>query len=731
MSIFDHFKHITLSNDQSNALEMIQNFLSGDLQVFILKGYAGSGKTTLLKGIVDYLKATEINYQLMAPTGRAAKVISQKTGFEATTIHKGIYSFDELKESEIYENEESEVSFKYFYSIRKNSFINNPILIIDEASMVSDIESQAEFFGFGSGFLLKDLLEYAKINLPDSNSKLLFIGDPAQLPPIGMNFSPALDSKYLTEKYNLKTIETEIREVKRQTTDSGILKSATKIRQSLSAGFFNHFNLSDYSQDINNINFEQFLDSYISKNEQKIVITYKNETANDLNQLIRKRKYGAVVIVQKGDIMLINANNYQLGVFNGEFGVISNVDENTVQREVRYYKKNKDLVKIELIWRNVELFIPDENGNTKTIKAYMLENLLNESENKLYDLHLALFIDFKNRFPRKNSHEYKNELKKDPFLNCLSLKYGYAVTCHKAQGGEWDTSYIFWDKGTDTNFDFYHSAHSNARKTNAEFYRWAYTAITRATNKIYCINPPKFTSFSTISFIDIELQDSIKQISGKDLSIKEITLDEQNLQLLKTYGLENMPIVLQNHFLQMYFITKDNGIETIKWEKINHEIRYYFKKDNEKVALKFWINANLQFNANFQQIAKETNSLSLFNHITGLNKEAHTLIIKRNDHKIDIPEIELDEKMNENAPYLGSLFDSMKLQLVNTGISVFTIEHFNFKERYTFIRDNEKAVIDFTYNNAGFFGYTTPVGKLCNSQNLLSDIKQFISKLKE
>ena len=191
MKIFDHFQHINLTNDQRQALEKLHAFLESDERIFILQGYAGSGKTTLLKGFVEYLKSLEKKYQLMAPTGRAAKVINQKTGFESTTIHKGIYSFEELQEIKQGEDE-NDVSFLYQYKIRNNPEVHDSVLIVDEASMVSDILSQGEFFRFGSGHLLRDLVTYGRIQEAITSSKIIFIGDPAQLPPIGMTFSPHL-----------------------------------------------------------------------------------------------------------------------------------------------------------------------------------------------------------------------------------------------------------------------------------------------------------------------------------------------------------------------------------------------------------------------------------------------------------------------------------------------------------------------------------------------------------
>jgi ATP-dependent exoDNAse (exonuclease V) alpha subunit len=268
MNIFNHFKQINLTSDQNNALEMLYTFLENEERVFILQGYAGSGKTTLLKGFVEYLESIEKQYQLMAPTGRAAKVINQKTGFEATTIHKGIYSFEELQEIER-GNEESDVSFLYQYKLRNNIEMHDSLFIVDEASMVSDMLSEGEFFRFGSGHLLKDLIKYARIMDSATTSKIIFIGDPAQLPPVNMSFSPALDSIYLKEQYQLDSSCAEMKEVKRQDANNGILLSATKMRQCLTSGYFNDFDLLENKKDIFNPLYQDYLEVYKAQTEQK------------------------------------------------------------------------------------------------------------------------------------------------------------------------------------------------------------------------------------------------------------------------------------------------------------------------------------------------------------------------------------------------------------------------------------------------------------------------------
>lgn len=732
MSIFDNFRHISLTEDQRNALIKIRDFLSGDENVFILQGYAGSGKTTLLKGLVDYFHSLYRKCQLMAPTGRAAKVINQKTGFEATTIHKGIYSFDELEEIEANEEESTDVSFRYYYKLQNNMSFHDYIYIVDEASMVSDIQSQGEFFRFGSGFLLKDLIEYSHTLFPNSSSKIIFIGDPAQLPPIGMTFSPALQKKYLEEKYSLRVCEAEIREVKRQNADNGILVSAAKIRKCLTSGFFNDFDLRGNGRDIFNPEFKNFLETYKSQHEKKIIISYKNKTALDLNQTIRRDKYGDDLTIQSGDIIIVGGNNYLMGVMNGEFGVVASVENVAITREVRFYRKNGVADSVLLTWRRIELMMPGENGQGKTVRGYMIENYLNGDNYLKPEEQQALYVDFKIRHPKlkPKTEEFREAIKSDLWFNCILLKYGYAVTCHKAQGGEWDTALVFWDKGVKEDFNFYSAAHNRSGKTNPEFYRWAYTAITRASGKLFCINPPYFNSFSGMSFIDFNVRESYRELTGKSLQPIEIDVSGDNYILLQHFNIENAPLPIQNHLLRLYNVVKSRCIDIISWKKVGYEIRYIFKRENDIAAFKFWINGRDEFKTGFQRLPSETNSDSLFEEISKLTENAPEFVFTRNTIDSVLSRIEFEIDLEEEKPFLKVLFDSLHNQLAESRIAVGEINHQEYRERYTFVKGDERAVIDFEYNGNGFFGRVIPIENRCNSHHLLDTIRKAVSNLK-
>lgn len=727
MSIFNHFQHVNLTDDQKVALEGIQNFLDNDKNVFILKGYAGSGKTTLLKGVSEYLSAIEKTYQLMAPTGRAAKVIHQKTGIVATTVHKGIYSFGEL--AEIESNKESgDVSFVYYYKLRTNPEVHDSVLIIDEASMLSDNLSEGEFFRFGTGYLLTDLISYSQINLPNSSTKIIFIGDPAQLPPVGMTFSPALDGNYLQEKFNLQSDNAEIKEVKRQQADNGILSAAGKIRKCLTSGFFNDFDLRANGRDIYNPAFEKFNAEYNSVDGTKIIITYKNKTALDLNQNIRRAKYGDELPIQSGDIIIVGGNNYQLGIMNGEFGVVSAVSTESETRNISFKVKGGSTSTIHLTWRYIELLMPDSDGQTKLVKGYTLENFLYGDNYLTSEEQQALYVDFRMRHPKLIPHteEFKEAIIEDPYFHCIMLKYGYAVTCHKAQGGEWDNAFVFWDRATKDNFNFRESVHDRSGKTNSDFYRWAYTAITRASNKLYCINPPRFNSYSSISFIDTYVQQSYQELTAKSLAPVEINLDDALQATLLKFNLTNAPISIQDHFIKLNYFANQLSIDIVSWDKLSYEIRYGFKRANETAVIKFWVNGKDEFKPTFQKLPAGTNSDNLYSELAKIIESNISIVIVRNNANNSFTAIEFDYRIEEEKPFLKVLYSELQETLKKYSIQINNIDHQHYRERFFLNRGSEKAVVDFEYNGEGFFGRVLPLENKCNSIKLLTDIKDSV-----
>ncbi|MBN1187196.1 MAG: AAA family ATPase [Bacteroidales bacterium] len=736
-----YFQNIILTTDQTIALEKTSDFLNSENQVFILKGYAGSGKTTLIKGIIEYFGENGIKYDLMAPTGRAAKVLNQITGKDATTIHKGIYSFEDLEEIE-YTEEDGSVSFIYYYKLGQNTDPVDRIYIIDEASMVSDIESKGEFFRFGTGYLLSDLMEFTRINEQGINAKIIFVGDPAQLPPVGMNSSPALDEDYMRNKFGLSAESAEIREIKRHAGDSGIKKASLWIRQCLTSGFFNDFDLSDNESDITNISYPEFLDSYKEIPPRKIVITYKNKTALEINNTVRLDLFGSEMPIQAGDKILIGSNNYNLKILNGEFGVVVSCSGETIERSVIFSKKGGERITVRLEWRQVELLLPENPEGDKTVRGYMLENFLTGDNYLAADEHRALYVDFKNRLeqeckskgiktPSPKSEAFKEAIRNDPFFNAILLKYGYAVTCHKAQGGEWDNALVFWDYGADNDRDNFENVHSRVGRTNPQFYRWAYTAVTRASKNLVCIEPPRFSSFSEMTFIPARVLKARNEITGETQEKENIIVDSAIISELDRNGLATQSIRLQDHYIRIRHAVRKKYIEITKWERLNYEIRYKFEREGQKVGLKFWINGEEQFSDKFMSFDPWTNTPRLIKEIGTILQIPLNAEIIRDSVETVQTNTEFHWEIDEKYPFLHVLYDRIFLLCAGHGMIISDISHLDWRERYTFEREDQTAVFDFEYNAKGFFGRVLPLEARCSGHQLVADLEKIISYLKD
>ena len=723
MSIFNHFKHLTLSEGQETALNMLSEFLVSPAQVFMLKGYAGSGKTTILKGLVEYLYSIEKDFALMAPTGRAAKVIRERTGQEAFTIHKTIYSYEEMVEVE------NGDSFFYYYKIRNNADVAGKIFIVDEASMLSDVKSEGEFFRFGTGHLLSDLIDYTRVVHENVHSKIIFVGDPCQLPPVGDNSSKAFEAKYLKEHFNLSSEDTEMKEVKRQGGDSGILRASAKIRKSISARYFNDFNLRSNGKDILNPNYETFLDTWQEAASPKIIIASKNKTCLDLNLQIRERRFGnADLNIQKSDIVIMGGNNYRKGIFNGEFAVINEISDIVTQRTIALRGKNP----VTLYWRDVELVFPDVESNNKIVKGKMLENFLYGDNYLKPEETQALYVDFTTRHKglKPKTEEFKEAIMQDEYFNCLLMKYGYAVTCHKAQGGEWDNVFTVWDNDTIEGFDCFTDKQRRAGKINQDFYRWAYTAITRASKRLYALNPPFFNSYSAMAFIDVTVLNALNELTGNQVQTAEISLDNELLKQLSILNLLEQPLPLQDHFIKVRQAVRKQYIEIVGWEKIGYEIRYSFMREQDKAVFRTYVNGQNEFRKPFALMPNLSPNISFNNSVVEILNHLPNVSIKRNTAETIISQIEFDFELEEVFPFTRSLFDDLILLFKETDITIDAIEHLQYKERYTLKRNNETAVVDFEYKRNGFFGRVVPIQNMTNSQSLLSSIQTALQTFK-
>ena len=469
-----------LTNQQNKVFEQIKAFLNSDASVFILRGYAGTGKTTMVKVIADYIEQTR-QLAMMAPTGRAARVLAMKTGHTATTIHKAIYSKAHVEPKKVKDIAESE--FKFVFSINNSENGGNIVAIVDEASMVCSRKIEHELFMFGTDNLMEDLLTFVR---PNFGGKVIFVGDPAQLPPVGESVSNALRSEYFKEK-GLKVIEAELTEVLRQKDDSVILKNAMMIRDLLKKDKRNQLVFEEQKDDVETVPAEQFLDKYLNYRKESgrhdsVIICYSNKSANRYNRDIRKSLYGGDVPLQENDILLITQNNYRLDCMNGEFVPVLSIGERIQQSAPVYAQIGGKKERIVITLNFIKVTVPNGDGNP--IPCMLLEDLLSSDKATIsIDENRALYINFCMRNPnlKQGTESFAEALLNDEFYNAIRAKYGYAVTGHKCQGGEWGKVFVDYTGRTGLDDDSL---------------RWAYTATTRAQKTLYVTNLPHITPFS-------------------------------------------------------------------------------------------------------------------------------------------------------------------------------------------------------------------------------------------
>lgn len=448
-----------VTSKQDIALQLLAKFtLSKNVnEVFLLKGFAGTGKTTIVGTLVKNLVNANKSSILLAPTGRAAKVISNYSNKEAFTIHKKIYYPKSQKGGGI------------SFTLQKNKH-RNVIFIVDEASMIPDINQESKLFDNGS--LLDDLMHYV---YSGHNCKLILIGDTAQLPPVKLIVSPALNKETLENYYNKEVLEIEMNEVVRQQKGSGILYNATEIRQCINSGLFETFKLSNlhFPEVIRPLDgielMDAIQDSYSTQgNEDTVIIVRSNKRANLYNQNIRNRILFQEEELSAGDYLMVVKNNYFWLKPNSDAGFIANGDI----IEVLEIYSFKELYGFR--FAEVKIRMVDYPKMQPFETVLLLDTLSSESPSLTYEDSNRLYLEVMKDYAAEKS-KYKRFLsvKSNTFFNALQVKFSYAITCHKSQGGQWNTVFVeqpYLPNGVDK-----------------DYLRWLYTAVTRAREKLYLI----------------------------------------------------------------------------------------------------------------------------------------------------------------------------------------------------------------------------------------------------
>ena len=443
---------------QDIFFQMISVFLtnSNNDEIFVLKGYAGTGKTTVISTIVNNLISINKKYVLLAPTGRAAKVIANYSNKPAQTIHKKIY-FPKKKSG-------GGVSFTMQPNKHKNT-----IFIIDESSMISDVNSESKLYENGS--LLDDLISYV---YNGNNCKMILLGDTAQLPPVQSDISPALETDSLALHYNKEVFSIELDEVMRQEEHSGILYNATELRELLRDTFYDDFQFKlkgfkDIVRLTDGYDIQDAIQGAYSNYsiEDTCFIVRSNKRANQYNQQIRSKILDKENELSVGDFLMVVKNNYFWLKETDEATFIANGDIIEVLEIFGFkelYGFNFAKVKIRMV------DYPDQKPFETVL---LLNTITSESPSLTFEESNKLYQEVMKDYEGETKYKMFQKVKENEYFNALQVKFSYAITCHKSQGGQWNTVFIeqpYLPNGIDK-----------------DYIRWLYTALTRAKDKLYLI----------------------------------------------------------------------------------------------------------------------------------------------------------------------------------------------------------------------------------------------------
>ncbi|MEX0987001.1 MAG: AAA family ATPase [Bacteroidales bacterium] len=447
------------TESQSELIEEISNFIeSGGVQeIMLILGYAGTGKTTIVNSIVRTLRELGLSSVLLAPTGRAAKVMFSYTKYPAWTIHKKIYKQRS--------GSDGLGQFVLDRNMHKDTYF-----IIDEASMIGQAASDSVF---GSGNLLSDMLRYLESG---KNCRLILIGDTAQLPPVKLDVSPALD-QHVLESFGYQVRPYMLTDIVRHEKDSGILMNATSIRNNITENSIGIPELMESAfEDVERVGgaelLERISDSYDKYGEEEtIVVTRSNKRANAFNTGIRGQILWREEQISRGDLLMVVKNNYFWKDEEAKIDFIANGDIARIERVIGFEEI------YGLKFADVELSFLDY-GELVVEARIMLDVLEVEGPAMPMDTLRKLYDDVLEDYPELTDRKKKAEqIARDKYFNALQVKFAYSVTCHKAQGGQWKS--VFLDLGYFTE-----------DMISLDYLRWLYTAFTRATEKLYLVNFP-------------------------------------------------------------------------------------------------------------------------------------------------------------------------------------------------------------------------------------------------
>ena len=515
-------------------------------------------------------------------------------------------------------------------------------------------------FKFGSGYLLKDFLEYC------GSRKIVFVGDYAQLPPVGQTFSPAMSAEYLREKYHASCREAMLKEVVRQMEDSRIYKNATIVRDSIESSRFNEFAIQD-GEDVRKSN--SLMDDYKNATGNSvypnaIVIAYSNKQVLDYNLAIRDYLFQpSCERLLQGDLLIVSQNNYHYSeeLFNGTIVRVLLCDPDTMveKRTVRFNTSEKDafgetvVAERELAFRKALIETPSHNQVICLILDSFVKDVLGSPDK---ECHQALLVDFNNRMKAigitPGTDEYRSRLKTDPYLHALICKYGYAITCHKAQGGEWEKVFVDMDK--------------LGGKQNSDFFRWAYTAITRSNKQLWHFASPSFNAVSKMVMMPTSKTDKI------------------------SYHVPQGEHFLDWHYKRICYVCEKHGVSCNENRDILYQHLLTFEKDGKQCVIKQWYRKDGYTPKREIQSATDK---SFADFAIGIIEKSL------------IPDDLTFERSTEFSMKLHELVMAAANEL---GIDVLNINQVQWKDIYYLKTTPYESMLTFNYNGKGMYSSVTP-----------------------
>ncbi len=690
-----------LREQQQEAFEKIQSFIQDDSKsVFILKGYAGTGKTTMIRAIIPELGKYGKFVCLMAPTGRAAKLLREKTEHEATTIHKCIYQFDGLSGVRHDENGvkiEGELNptlradgvddIQLNFEISPLPNLITPdrlVCIVDESSMISYNKVSGEIMHCGTDVLLDDLLTYGD---PHKGAKFVFVGDPAQLPPVGDSRSAALDESYFMEK-GLNVESFELTQVLRQSEGSVILANAMKIRDLLNSTERSELLFDRVDGEVVDVSSQQIVGDFIESFPTpqlgaSVVICYSNAMVRDYNESIRGHYYDDITVPHVGDVLQVVKNNYVNDLYNGDFVQIVHVSDKIDIQSAPVWTSvglERKRITVELRFRDVVVQAYDG----RELHCKIVETLLGNSNPMLTPQETtALYINFRMRHPEcKTKAEIRMGLNGDLYFNALCVKYGYAITCHKAQGGEWLKVYVDYHGRTGLDDDSL---------------RWAYTATTRA-EKILC----------GVAMPNMQLLDKL-QINP----ITKVVKPQKNcINVVKMGSVSNLPSTATDIQKAKYLSvsTELNSLhcQVSRVEFYSYVDRYFVQApDGERVY-------NLQYNGD------------------GVYSSVKPMASYENDDQIQNAlksecEYRYNVQYETDVNSLMKLYNMMQSCCDELGIAITNITEAAYQLVYHLKTSGSFSAIQFFYNARKVISYAVPMSDIGTDDEKLVQLIEMLS----